>query len=91
MSGVASSPGIADHRHVAAVSPPPAFGPLHAQHQKSAARLARQEWGELVLGVKGTVRLVMLEVALTMTKDHCTSSNSSDVEKTVSGSYRACV
>lgn len=46
------------------------------------AHLTPQEWAELVLSVQGTVQLVMLEVALAMTKD-LPSDFSSDVEKTV--------
>lgn len=63
--------------------PTPAFHPLCAQHQKAVAHLTPQEWAELVLSIKGTVQLVMLEVALTMTKDGLTSDFSSDAEKTV--------
>lgn len=47
------------------------------------AHLTHEEWVGLVLGSQGTVRLVMLEVTLTMTKDCYASDYNSDVEKTM--------
>lgn len=61
----------------------PSLPSTHAQHQKAVAHLTPQEWAELVLSVQGPVQLVMLEVALTMTKDRLVSDFCSDVEKTV--------
>lgn len=80
---MASSPGTADSRDVAAVKPSPAFNTLYAQHQKAVAHVAHYECVELVLNLKGTVQLFMLEVTLTTTKEYYTSDYNSVVKKTV--------
>lgn len=43
------------------------------------------------LSLKGTVKLAVLEVRLTIAKDCYTSDYSSDVERQCFGSHRACV
>lgn len=75
--------GLQSRQRGGSWEPTPAFRPLHAQHQKAVAHLTPQEWAELVLSVQGPVQLVMLEVALTMTKDHLASDFCSDEEETV--------